>query len=327
MSNNRPTTALMFPKGTYKSTPFFFRGEDEHHEPEFIDHEMRYAQLLYDKVRNELEAEKKEYDNIQKALNKKDSYSVALASALGDGTTPTEESARLRSNIDELNEKIDQYESYISEIKGYQHPSLMTSMQKEKAYYHAEIEHLRIEISEGISAINEGKKEIASIVSTDQFTKCHIIRSELMAFSRLVNKLKYETSILFSSNSQKGPVLKPRPTQDTSTLLLSILLEKKTNALLEKEATQRLKYFSTIRAKMTAKTMIDQIEEMNQTLCSYNGEPLNIQEFRDHFVGSLETSREMPTKREIATSRKTSRSNNIKTHSYQRPSSAFGRRE
>ena len=318
--------SLLYPKGTYKTQQFYFRGDDIHHEPEFFDQEYRLVKEKYLKIQEEFENEKKNYENLNKELSKKDGYTIALASALGDGSSSTEQNSKLRNELNEYTNNIEKLEEIIKEIKNQIHPSLISNLNKEKAFYHAEIEHLHITIKENQKNIQLIKEDMINIVISEKFYKSHIIISEFYSFKRILNQIKNELDNTFNKfNNTQNNSKKNRFSMDLIPPGFLILFNKKTEAILERDKLIRIKEFLNLRTQSTSKVLIDQIETMNQVLVSLGGEIFDIEGMRNLFLIPLKNS-----------SRISSRNNNknlSKTINFQnkkkinnRPSTSFTRR-
>ena len=285
MSNVRPVTALIYPRGTCKAQTFYFRGDDIHREPEFLDNELRSAKIEYEQLKRELEEEKKEYEKVQSELAKREGYTVTLASALGDECHQTEENAKLRQQIADLTQQIDDVDTAISEAREQQHPGLIAQLQKERAFYNAEIEDLRIGIFTGIDNIRNEKEEIANVVTSDAYTQANLVKSDRVSFQKFYQMMRCEMDKLFADFSGKQadaarahqPVAKLPPE-------FQGICQTRLNAILEKEEATRQKTFIELRAKLTAEILIDQIETMNQTLIALGGEPIDTDKIREEYI-------------------------------------------
>lgn len=281
----RPITALMYPRGTYKAQTIYFRGDDIHKEPEFLDNEYRAAKLKYDRLKIELDQEKQEFEKVQAELAKREGYTVTLASALGDDSKNTEENARLRQQIVSLQAEIDKFDAAIAEAKEQQHPGLLATLQKERAFYNAEIEDLRIAIFTGIENIEKNKQEIAELVKSDEYTSSSMVKSDRMAFQKFYNQLRSKMDKQFSEFSAKqSEAARARQARGKLPGPLESLCYQRLDAVLEKEEVMRNKDFAELRKKLTAQVLIDQIETMNQAILALHGEPTETEQLKDQYA-------------------------------------------
>lgn len=295
----RPITALMYPRGTCKAQTFYFRGDDIHKEPEFLDNEYRSAKIQFDRLKIELEAEKQEYEKIQAELEKREGYTVTLASALGDESHQTEENAKLHQQIIQLQEEIDKFDAEIAEAKEQQHPGLLAQLQKERAFYNAEIEDLRIAIFTGIDNIRRDKEEIANLVQSDEYTSSSMVKSDRMAFQRFYNQLRQKMDKQFAEFSAKqSEEARKRQARGKLPSPLESLCYQRSDAILEKEEVLRNKDFAELRKKLTAQVLLDQIETMNQAIIALGGEPTETESLKEQYAppppqSSTERSRDV----------------------------------
>lgn len=281
---NRPVTALIYPRGTCKAQTFYFRGDDIHKEPEFLDNELRAAKIQYDRAKTELDEEKQEYEKVQAELAKREGYTVTLASALGDESHQTEENARLRTQITKLTEEIEKFDNAIAEAKSQQHPGLLAQLQKERAFYNAEIEDLRISIFTGIDNITNDKEEIARIVTSDEFTNASMVKSDRMAFQKFYSQLRAKLDKNFADFSAKqAESAKSRQPRVKLPPSIEPLCYQRNDVLLEKDEVIRNKEFAELRKKLTAQVLLDQMETMNQTIIALGGEPLDTDALREKY--------------------------------------------
>ena len=304
----RPVTALIYPRGTYKAQTFYFRGDDIHKEPEFLDNELRSVKIEYEAIKSELEEEKKEYQKVSAELAKREGYTVTLASALGDESHQTEENAKLRQEILDLTQQIDEVDEAISQAKSQQHPGLLGQLQKERAYYNAEIEDLRIGIFTGIDNIRSEKEEIARIVTSDQYTSANLVKSDRVAFQKFYSMMRSEMDKLFAdfSGKQAGAAKSRQPSAKLPPEF-QYLCQKRQDALLEKDEATRQKLFTQVRTKLTAQILIDQIETMNQTLIALGGEPIDTNQIREQYLPQQQQqNNEENQSRELSSSQQSS---------------------
>lgn len=285
IKNNRPITALIYPRGHCKQSPFYFRGDEIHKEPEFLENEYKAAKLEYNRHKSELMKEKEIFNKVQLELAKKDGYTVALSYALGDESHNTEDNARLRLRLNDLSEKIEKIEHAIEDMKSQQHPGLIYQLQREKAFYHAEIEDLRIGIFTGIDSIRNYKEEIANIVCSSQMLDLTIVKSDRLSLQKFYSILRSDMDKLFASFSGKQALgAKQRVKSLKLPDIMQRLVDKKDHAFLEYEEAKREKLFAQIRARITTQQMLDHIEVMNQTIVALGGEPYDIEELYSKYT-------------------------------------------
>lgn len=278
----RPVTHL-FPRGTYKSTPFYFRGKDPLTEPEYLTKELSIIKEEYRKAKNELLEERAKFDKANATLTQRDGYTVALASALGDNSYNTEYNAYLRNKLADLTTKIEGTERNIKFYRDQQDISLVSGLLRERAFYHAEIEDLRLEIFQGIENIKGGKARLGTIVGSREYTSAESTQAEYASIRSLHNHLRNEMSSLFKEFTAKNPNKNTEKVRRPEVSNIRTLHETKQKLALSLSEVQHEKYYTDAIARYTALSMIDQIESMNQVLVSLGGEELDTAELRSHF--------------------------------------------
>ncbi|OHT16452.1 hypothetical protein TRFO_02716 [Tritrichomonas foetus] len=294
MSSKRPVVHI-YPRGTYKAPAFYFRGAEPLTEPEYLVKQLSVSREVHKNSRRELEKAKAEFSQLSQSLSQKDGYTVALASALGEESYSTEENARLRHELADLTTRIEAVERSIKYYKEQQGTALVAGLVREKAYYHAEIENLRLEIFEGIDNIRNGKAKLGNIVSSEKYA--HILHTiaEHSAVQHLYHKLRSDMNHLFKTFNDKTPPKNSKHARKPENTEIRNLYEQKQNAAIELNEVRNEKYYTENLAKYTSLAMIDQIEAMNQVLVSLGGEELDVNELRAEFLNSNDSGKNSPS--------------------------------
>ena len=288
--SKRPVVHI-FPRGTYKAQPYYFRGADPLTEPEYLSKQLSIYRENHKNAKKELDRTKMEFNQVSLSLSQKDGYTVALANALGEESSPTEENAKLRHELAELSTKIEAVERSIKYYKEQQGTVLVSGLNREKAFYHAEIENLRLEIFEGVDNIRNGKARLGSIVCSQKYENALNAMAEHNAVQHLYNKLRSDMNILFRSFNDKTPPKNSKYERKPEHTEIRALFERKQNVALELNERRNEKYYTENITKYTSLAMIDQIEAMNQVLVSLGGEELDVDELRSQFVSSHKSER------------------------------------
>jgi hypothetical protein len=84
-----PRTALLFPRGTYKAPPFFFRGGDELKEREHIQNEYATLQSQLLIAKKSLESTRQEFHEVQLAFTEKEGQTAKIAASPPQGPSLT----------------------------------------------------------------------------------------------------------------------------------------------------------------------------------------------------------------------------------------------
>ena len=281
---NRAPVVHIYPKGTYKAPPFYFRGSEPLTEPEYLAKQLAVARADYRRSKRELEKEKSEYEQVSQELSKKDTYTVALASALGEESGATEENAKLRQDLDDISTKLDAVERSIDYFKGQQNPAFISGLHKERAYYQTEIENLRFDVLRGIDDIRDGKADLGDIVCSSEFSEALQRSAELSAVRQLQMHLRNKMSRLFKSFSNTKPPKNVTRSQSSAQVNnVKELLEEKHQLVMELDELQHERFYTETIARTSSLAMIDQIESMNKVLVALGGDEVDCQELRAHF--------------------------------------------
>ena len=281
--SGRPYVVLVHPRGTYKSTPFYFRGDDVLKEPEYLQKEKQDLEQQLKKVTKELEKEKKIYDEANEELKKRDDFTVTLASALGSESEATTENADLRHTLAELTTKIEGTERAITKFKAQQQQPVITSYQMEKAYYETEMEDLRIKIMDGVDEIKDDKEALAKAVCSDEFATANIASGLLNAKQMYHGFLRKElTKKINDINKVTGEgILKG--TNPKLPIELTALIERKHKLLVQSAALKRETRRKILTGRETALAMVKQLDRMNEILVALGGDRIDTKPLKEKY--------------------------------------------
>lgn len=135
-------------KSQYAKPEFYWRGGDITKEKEFFYDQYQKELLKKNEADKEFEQLQQEYDAIRFDLHESDGYATALSGYIdGDSDLLIEENnlkEEIRKLEDELAKEMEELDSW----QKYQNPSLLSSLQKERAYYLLEIQRGNKEITD-----------------------------------------------------------------------------------------------------------------------------------------------------------------------------------
>lgn len=288
---NRAPVVFLYPKGHCRAQTFYFRGDDVHKEPEYLDQKKKDLLMKYKNTQKEVEKVKAEFLKVQEELQTRDGYTVALASALGSESSLTTENARLRHELADITTQIEAVERKISKVKQTVLPGVITGYIQEKAYYNAEIKELSIKIWEGVERIREGKLAMCRAVTSDEYSSAMVARGMCRAKRITAQSLKKKATDKFQdvSASFGGGVMKKKGAFQLPAELKKLVEDKETlemkRELLELQCNEE-----AIIAQQSALALIDQIDRMNQVLVALGGEELDTERLRDYY-GNIEIFR------------------------------------
>ena len=284
MSGNRFPVVHIYPRGTYRAPAFYFRGAEPLMEPEHLAKQLSVARSEYRRSKRELEKEQAEYEQVTAELSKKETYTVALASALGDESGATGENARLRREIEEVTAKIDEVEHSINYFKQQQNQAFIAGLHKERACYQTELENLKVDVMRGIEEIQTGKVGLGQTVCCEEFGDALQRGAESTAVRQLQGYLRGKMNRLFNSfSSTRPPKNVTKSATPASVNRVKALLEEKQDLVMKIDQLQNEKFYTEALARASALAMIDQIESMNRVLVAFGGDPVDCEELRGHF--------------------------------------------
>jgi hypothetical protein len=272
-----------FPRGTYRIPAFYFRGADLYTEPEHLADGLIVARTAFAKAKRQLEKVQAEFRELEDVFSERDEYTVAIASSLGEESLSTEEDSHLRHLMVELTSLIAETEHNIAYYKHQQNEGNMTSLLRERAQYHADIENLRILTTKSLDRIHINKLEASEIVASPLYCMTLYKGAELASLTQLHQHLRTKMNKLFQNFSSVTPPKKVERKLDQEAHALKALIEAKQRMKIELEELEHERYYTEILAVCSALTMIDQIDATNQVLVSLGGEALDVDELRSHF--------------------------------------------
>jgi allophanate hydrolase subunit 1 len=292
MAKSRFPVAHLYPRGTYRAPAFYFRGSESLTEPEYLLRELLIARTNHATSKRELDKELAELEATSATLAQRDDYTVALATAFGEESSATEINANLRRQLAELSAEIESIESHISDCRAQQHTSLVSGLNRERAYYHAEIENLRLDVTNGFRSIQSTKAQVAETVCCADYVEALQRNVELSAMMQLAHHLRGEMNNLFREfNNVKPPKTVVRGNgAEPRVRQIRDLYQQRQVKQVQLDGLQRERYHTETLARCKALGMIDQIEAMNQVLMSLGGEQINVDAIKEElFAAAPET--------------------------------------
>ncbi|KAK8887210.1 hypothetical protein M9Y10_038248 [Tritrichomonas musculus] len=161
--------SLLYPKGTYQTPPFFFRGGDEFKENEHLQSEYSAAKNDLKRAKKELLEARSEYEKVKSILDDKEGRAVALAETLGGTNTITTENAQYRRQIADLAVEIDELRYKISEARTHASISTIAAIDRERSSYFLTIENLQVKLQELKNNTQEKKLRLYEIFASPEW--------------------------------------------------------------------------------------------------------------------------------------------------------------
>ena len=261
----------------YKRDDFYFRGANELEEPERLKIEYNTERRRLREVKRGLLEDRSRFESMKKALEEKEKYAVALASAFGEESSQTKVSADLRKSLSTLEAEIGEYEGKIAKIKADVNYGNIMDLRAQRAMYFAEIESIQHGISTASDSIKETKNEIAMIAISNEISDAMEIEGDIELFSQVRSKLRGESSKEFKAIQSKTSVRVNTKDNPKLSALKDKLGELATVKL--KHAQEIHKSFSSkVKRAKHIKVLANRIELLNSVLVMLGEEPVSIED-------------------------------------------------
>lgn len=314
--------SLLYPKGTYQTPSFFFRGGDEFKENEHL-------QIEYDAAKNDLKRAKKEllearseYEKVKAILDDKEGRAVALAESLGGSNTITTENVQYRRQIADLAVEIDELQHKIAEARLHASIGTIAAIDRERSSYFLTIENLQVKIQELKNNAQEKKLRLYEIFSSPEWHERTRIACEFEITYRFHEYLKkfckssFEQQNFGDSNTQ--PPLKrtfdqkffsPTSTKDNPSTVSSMkstigkdgltqqinsqqnlfqelqqLLNQKMQLDVQCQEIMRQRYATQIRRRVSIASLLNDIEKLDYALQDLGEEEIGVNDLRRSFL-------------------------------------------
>jgi len=276
----RKKVSLVYPKGTFQVVPFYFRGDDTYKEHEYLAEQMNSSFDKYKNSLSEYEAAMKEFKDVSAEAEEADEYVLKLSSNISSEHVTINEGHALRQKIYDLSSKIEETDIKISKIHEMTSPNRLSCLMNEYSGYSPEIENLKIPTKGESIYAKSMKKEIGSVLLSNEFTDSIGMLTEHQVALRCKNLLRMSLDEkLRQINEEQSTYTHILPAAASSTdpqviELLEELAELKLS-LLESDLQVRL---ATIHRESLIKYQMDRLSEANEflTLMSVEGEDLNL---------------------------------------------------
>lgn len=257
--------ALIYPRGTYKSTPFYFRGGDGLHENEQLQDDLKRAQENYKKARKALSEARQEYESSQLILDDLDSCACKVASNIGSGSTETTANSMLKLRIKQLQAEIEEVEKEIEEARQPITSFEYISLQNEYAQFGPDLEELRHQGEFNKDNSIEMKKKIGEILLSPKFSESveALVENQVASDcrNRLRSLLSNKTNDIYQQKSSDSG--KINHINDSELMEIFDIQREADQDLLESELRLNL---ARMHRYLLVKMEVDRISEMNEFL-------------------------------------------------------------
>lgn len=280
----RPVT-LIYPRGTCKRKTFYTRGDDQFKEPEWNDNIKRDLKMKLNRAQTNFDEMQREYNSVFADLDETEGYTLRLAATTGDDSNPTTESAKLRQDIHDLLQQLDEIATEIENINKDTKFNEINLLEKEVACLQPQIEALNLKNSTTEQLITDNQKRIGDLITSQEYelavdaimerrvaTKCRaLMKDTLQTLHKQIDAAPSK------ENSKRTSAANSVRTPEVHDLLddLTELKLTETEVLLQKNLAQE-------HRRQSIKALVARIEEMNDVIRILGKEGVDIAEVKEH---------------------------------------------
>ncbi|OHT15255.1 hypothetical protein TRFO_14297 [Tritrichomonas foetus] len=277
----------LYPKGTYQTPSFFFRGGDEYKENEHLQSEYFAAKNECKRAKKELDEARAEYEKVKAILDDKEGHAVALAESLGGNNAVTTEHANLRKKIAELTVDIEDINHSILEAKSHASPSTVAAMDRERSSYFLTIENLQLKLEQMEKSTQNRQNKLFEIISSPEWHEAIQISCEHQIQFRINENLRLRIKNAFEQqnygDSSQQPPLK-RVIDNSNYPELHQLLQRRHQLQIQCQEMVQERTFAQIRRRVSIATMLDELAKLDDALVSLGEEGINLNELRRMYL-------------------------------------------
>lgn len=266
---SRKTPALIFPKGTYRTKPFYFRGQDEYQEQEH--HALEYNNLLveFQSKEAELLVAKQDFSNAESDLQKSQFLVNQMAGNQGEEGELTLQHSYLLQNIQNLEYDIQETEEKIQELSLMNKPNEFERIENERTILFREIE----EFIRRLNLKSDVQKLIADAIITDGYQESIKYIFEIEALNR------YKSHFRRILNDQRDRKILNASRSTTYTNYDSEViwfLEEKTEAELQLYDLKFQNRMAKIHKTVSKEAKLSFCDELNSLLVQHEVDPFDL---------------------------------------------------
>ena len=205
--------SLIYPRGTYRIPPVYFRGGDTYKEPEYIDDEAKKAISQFRLTKQELIKARTEYSAAENEGCFAEEYTMQMAENLGENSKATTENNDLRQRINKATVEMEKLDREIQQIKARICPSELSPLVNEQASFIPDLESLNHQIQRSQTKILNNKRRIAQTLISSQYSYACDSFTEYEVAEKTRNQLRSTMTNKFSTmGMQKSKSIGKRST-------------------------------------------------------------------------------------------------------------------
>jgi hypothetical protein len=279
-----PRTALLFPRGTYKATPFFFRGDDEFKEREHLQSESTMLQSNLLIAKKSLESTRQEFYEVQFAFNEKEGQTVKIATSLPQGPYLTTEHARLRRRVLDLIADLEEVQRRIEEARQRAQLTTIGQLERERTEYFLNIESLGSDMREVQHQIENSHLDMFQLLSGDSWREASAAAIEHQIADRIHDTLKGQVKRAFEDQNygdrQPPPMKAVVDAASPDFTALQDLLQRRMEAEQACEHARFQRTCAQIRRRVTVAAMLDGLSRLDEALRDAGDQGVDIEDLR-----------------------------------------------
>jgi len=244
----------------YQRPEFYWRGGDSLRESEYLADEFKKAMVDFRKADAEMKKVESEIAEATESLREREGYSSALASYLDTDSEAANTEQEYKRKLSRLEQEIKEAEADLQEARAVHHPSVLSSLQKEKAYLMIEIQRALKAISMTNEQHDENQKQLSACMASPKYQKFlelehqYIKANKKKSFLRSqVNQRKKE----FDSANTVVPVQAPDVKDERTHLLTLLDLVNQKERLIERRNRRNSKW------RLQIDHLFDHIQQLN----------------------------------------------------------------
>lgn len=289
--------SLLYPKGTYQTPSFFFRGGDEFKENERLQSEYIAAKNDLKRAKKELSDAKIEYNKVKNIFDDKEGRAVALAESLGGENVITTENAQYRKQIAELAVEINDLRRQLNEIQSHSSIATINSIEYERSSYFLTIENLQVQLNDMENNTKTCQNRLFKLYSSPEWRKRSITYSNYEIEYRYNEFLKKNSKSSFEQQNfgdseDRTPMKKNFDTFLAAESIkhpelvqkLQSLMSQRTALDMKYQSVVRERYLSQIKRKVQIAAFLDDIEKLDWALIELGEEAIGIDDLRRSYL-------------------------------------------
>lgn len=284
MSNkNKTPFKKSTPPSQYMKPEFYWRGGDALREQEYITDEYKKALAEKRRAEQELRQVEDEVAEASATLGERSGYTTALANFLEGDTESFTEENKLKSELNEVNLKIEECEAKLAKAQDVHNPAVSSSLQKEKAYFLIECQRGSKAISNAEEVSDSSIQQLAALCISNKYNTAIQLEYQV---DKVKRKKKYLRSIVNKTKAQFDGMKKvPVDNNNEAKTERNVMTEDIDITLALNRGDEKL-YRRPQKHMNQLNFMIDQISELNARLkdLKFEDEMVDEDELRDKYL-------------------------------------------